>query len=95
MAGKHSEESAKIKKLEETIALKDKEIKDIKISVADVLLKIRTINEANSYSAPEVKTRKISELCTDTRSELLIDIFDEQAENSKEIELPITDQSNK
>ena len=51
MAGKHSEESAKIKKLEETIALKDKEIKDIKISVADVLLKIRTINEANNFSA--------------------------------------------
>lgn len=95
MAGKHSEESAKIKKLEETIALKDKEIKDIKISVADVSLKIRTINEANNYYAPEVKTRKISELCTDTRYELLIDIFDEQAEKSKEIELPITDQSNK
>ena len=90
MAGKHSEESAKIKKLEETIALKDKEIKDIKISVADVLLKIRTINEANSYSAPEVKTRKISELCTDTRYELLIDIFDEQAENSKEIRQLLT-----
>ena len=76
MMGKHSEQGLKIKQLEETIALKDQEIKDIKFSVADILLQIRTINESNNYSDPSIKRRKISELCTDTRYELLIDEID-------------------
>ena len=90
MMGKHSEQGLKIKQLEETIALKDQEIKDIKFSVADILLQIRTI-----------KRRKISELCTDTRYELLIDEIDgffkkeNQHGNAKIIELPNTDQSTK
>lgn len=77
----------KIKQLEETIALKDQEIKDIKFSVADILLQIRTINESNNYS--------------DTRYELLIDEIDgffkkeNQHGNAKIIELPNTDQSTK
>ena len=58
MMGKHSEQSLKIKQLEETIALKDQEIKDIKFSVADILLQIRTINESNNYSDPSIKRRK-------------------------------------
>lgn len=66
-------ESRKIKQLEETIKLKDKEIKDIKFSVADILLEIRNINESNEYNDPSIKRRKISELCTDTRYELLVD----------------------
>ena len=98
MMGKHSEQGLKIKQLEETIALKDKEIKDIKFSVADILLRIRNINESNNYSDPSVKRRKISELCTDTRYELLIDEIDgffkkdNQHGNAKIIELPNTDQ---
>lgn len=97
MKGKHSEESLKIKQLEETIALKEKEIKDIKFSVADVLLQIRTINESNNYSDASVKRRKISELCTDTRYELLIDELEigYKKKNKKIIELPNTDQSTK
>lgn len=101
MMGKHSEQSLKIKQLEETIALKDKEIKDIKFSVADILLQIRTINESNNYSDPSIKRRKISELCTDTRYELLIDEIDsfykkeKQQQKGKIIELPNTDQSTK
>lgn len=71
--GKHTEESQEIKRLEKVIDLKDKEIHDIKFSLADILLEIRIINESNEYSAPEVKRRKISELCTNTRYELLID----------------------
>ena len=43
MMGKHSQEALKIKQLEEIIELKEKEIKDIKFSVSDVLLKIRNI----------------------------------------------------
>ena len=87
----------KIKQLEETISLKEKEIKDIKFSVSDVLLQIRNINEANEYSDPSVKKRKISELCTDTRYELLIDEIESnnKKQNAKIIELPNTRKSNK
>lgn len=99
MMGKHTEEAQKIKQLEETIAAKDKEIKGIKFSVSDVLLQIRTLNESNNYADPSVKRRKISELCTDTRYELLIDEIDSfygnEKKKSKIIELPNTDQSTK
>lgn len=97
MMGKHSEESLEIKQLKETIALKEKEIKDIKFSIADILLTIRNINESNNYSDPSVKKRKISELCTDTRYELLIDELDDcyKKQKTKIIELPNTDQSTK
>lgn len=97
MLGKHTEESVKIKQLEETIELKNKEIKDIKYSLADILLKIRTINESNDCGDPSVKKRKISELCTDTRYELLIDEIDGfyEKEKAKIIELPTTRKSNK
>ena len=81
----------------QTIELKEKEIKDIKFSVSDVLLQIRNINESNNYSDPSVKKRKISELCTDTRYELLIDELEVcyKKQKTKIIELPNTDQSNK
>lgn len=70
---KHSAEGQEIKRLEEIIELRDKEIHDIKYSLADILEEIRNINEANDYGQPEVKRRKISELCTNTRYELMID----------------------
>lgn len=69
--------------------------------MADILLQIRTINESNNYSDPSIKRRKISELCTDTRYELLIDEIDsfykkeKQQQKGKIIELPNTDQSTK
>ena len=99
MKGKHTEESIKIKQLEETIKLKDREIKDIKYSLADVLDRIRTLNESNEYNDPSVKKRKISELCTDTRYELLIDeidaFYEKEKQNAKIIKLPTTNQSNR
>lgn len=58
MMGKHTEEAQKIKQLEETIAAKEKEIKDIKFSLADVLAKIRMLNESNDYGDPSVKKEK-------------------------------------
>lgn len=93
MIGKHSEESIKIKQLEETIRLKDKEIKDVKTSLADILLRIRILNESNSYGDPSIKKRKISELCSDTRYELLIDEIDELYKKEKIKELSSTNQS--
>ena len=56
--------------LEETIRLKDQEIYDVKTSVAEVLEEIHELNEKNE---DEVLRRKIAELCTNTRYELLID----------------------
>lgn len=93
MKGKHTEQSIKIKQLEETIKLKDKEIKDIKTSLADILLHIRVLNESNSYGDPSIKKRKISEICTDTRYELLIDEIDELYRKDKIKELSSTNQS--
>lgn len=97
MIGKHTDEGQRIKQLEETVAAKDREIKDIKFSLADILLKIRDLNESNDYGDPSVKKRKISELCTDTRYELLkdeIDLFYKK-ENWQKTKLPTTDQSNR
>lgn len=99
MRGKHTEEALKIKQLEETIKLRDKEIKDIKRSLADKLQEIRNYNEGNDLNDPEQRKRKISEMCTDTIYELRIDELDEFFEKEKAkakiIELPTTRQSNK
>lgn len=80
----------KIKKLEDLVARKEQEIKDIKFSISNILLQIRNINEneSNEYSDPIVKKRIISELCTNTRYKLLVD----EMEIKKE--LTPTDQSN-
>lgn len=94
---KHTAEAIKIKELEEIIERKDKEIKDIKHSVADILLQIRELNECNSYGDTSVMKRKISELCTNTRYELYIDEINDyykKEEKAKIIELPKTRQSN-
>ncbi len=97
MGGKHTEEALKIKQLEETIKLRDKEIKDIKHSLADRLQEIRDLNEGNDCGDPTQRKRKISEMCTDTIYELRIDEIDEfyKKEKAKIIELPSTRQSKK
>jgi len=59
--------------LVEIIERRDKEIHDIKQSIAEVLKQIVIINESNTYGNENVKKRKISELCKDTIYELLID----------------------
>ena len=75
-------EQNEIKRLSNIIERKDIEIQDIKTSLADILQQIRDINEID----PEVKRRKISEMCTNTIYELLVD------EKNRTI---TTDQSNK
>ena len=88
MLGKHTNEGVTIRQLKETIQLKDKEIKDIKHSLSDILLQIRNLNECNNCGDPSVIRRKISELCTNTRYELLIDEIENSNEDDKIIELP-------
>ena len=90
-------EQNEIKRLSSIIERKDLEIQDIKTSLANILQQIRDINESVNEIDPEVKRRKISELCTDTRYELLIDEIDGfyQKEKTQIIKLPITDQSHR
>ena len=83
-------EQNELQKLKEIIERKDKKIKDIKFSVADVLLQIRMINESNQYNHPDIIRRKISELCTNARYELLVDELYEVKNRTT-----TTDQSNK
>ena len=83
--GKHSKENLYIKQLEETINL-NREIADIKDSLANEFQKILTVNESNDYSNKEFKKRKISEICRDNVYELRKDLFIEN--DSKIIELP-------
>lgn len=79
-------EQNEIKKLSSIIERKDIEIQDIKTSLADILQQIRDINESVNEIDPEVKRRKISEMCNNTIYELLVD------EKNRTI---TTDQSNK
>ncbi|MEF2620104.1 MAG: hypothetical protein ACLU07_01360 [Lachnospirales bacterium] len=79
-------EQNEIKRLSSIIERKDIEIQDIKTSLADILQQIRDINESVNEIDPEVKRRKISEMCTNTIYELLVD------EKNRTI---TTDQSNK
>lgn len=79
-------EQNEIKRLSSIIERKDIEIQDIKTSLADILQQIRDINESVNEIDPEVKRRKISEMCTNTIYELLVD------EENRTI---TTDQSNK
>ncbi|MCI9015926.1 MAG: hypothetical protein HFJ53_02000 [Clostridia bacterium] len=95
MLGKHTKEEIKIQQLENIIQRKDKEIKDIKFSLADILLMIKDLNDANDYGDSSVKKRKISELCMEIRYQLLIDESEDNYEKAKIIELPNTRKSNK
>jgi hypothetical protein len=79
-------EQNEIKRLSSIIERKDIDIQDIKTSLADILQQIRDINESVNEIDPEVKRRKISEMCTNTIYELLVD------EKNRTI---TTDQSNK
>lgn len=86
LKGKHSKENLYIKQLEETINLKDREIADIKDSLANEFQNILIVNESNDYGNKESKERKISEICRDKIYELRKDLFIEN--DSKIIELP-------
>lgn len=66
-------EQNEIKRLSSIIERKDIEIQDIKTSLADILQQIRDINKSVNEIDPEVKRRKISEMCTNTIYELLVD----------------------
>ncbi len=98
MPGKHSKEALEIKRLEELVELRDKEIKDIKVYCADQFEKIKNLCFINEYGDRNIKLRKIYEIASDNFSQLVRDIvIDETDEDQKAkiIELPNTRKSKK
>lgn len=99
MLGKHSEEAQRIKQLEETIKLKDNEIKDIKQECTEQFKRIKDICFANEYDGlnnKDAKLKKIYEIASDNFSTLVKDlVISDTKETAKIIELPNTDQSTK
>lgn len=67
------QEQNEIKRLSSIIEKRDLEIQDIKTSLADILQQIRNINESVNEVDSDVKRREISEMCTNTIYELLVD----------------------
>lgn len=94
MTGKHSKEGLEIKRLQELVELRDREIKNIKIECADQFKKIKDLCFINDYNDRSLKLRKIHEIASDNFSTLVKDIVISETEG-KIIELPYTDQSNK
>ena len=98
MPGKHSKEALEIKRLQELIDKKDKEIKDIKTECADQFKKIKDLCFINDYGDKNMKLRKIHEIASDNFSALVRDIIINETnedENAKIIELPNTRKSRK
>lgn len=98
MPGKHSKEALEIKRLEELVELRDKEIKDIKVYCADQFKMIKDLCFINEYGDRNMKLRKIHEIASDNFSQLVRDmVIDETDEDKKAkiIELPNTRKSKK
>lgn len=95
MPGKHSNEALEIKRLQELIDRKDKEIKT---ECADQFKKIKDLCFINEYNDRNSKLRKIHEIASDNFSALVRDIFineTDEDEIAKIIELPNTRKSRK
>lgn len=76
--------------LEEVIKLRDKEIQDVKNSLADILQAIRDLTQEINQDNIDVKKRQISELATNTIYDLRRDLLED-----KIIEPSTTDESNR
>lgn len=94
--GKHTEVGQAIQNLQNTIKLKEKEIKDIKVECAEQFKNIKDLCFINDYGDKYLSLKKIYEIASDNFSALVKDLaIDEQKENAKIIELPTTVQSRK
>ena len=98
MPGKHSKEALELKRLQELVERKDKEIKDIRTECADQFKKIKDLCFINEYNDRNLKLRKIHEIASDNFSALVRDIVineTDEDERAKIIELPNTRKSRK
>ena len=94
--GKHTEEGQAMQNLQNTIKLKEKEIKDIKVECAEQFKNIKDLCFINDYGDKYLSLKKIYEIASDNFSALIKDLaIDEQKENAKIIELPNTAKVNK
>ena len=94
--GKYTEVGQAIQNLQNTIKLKEKEIKDIKVECAEQFKNIKDLCFINDYGDKYLSLKKIYEIASDNFSALVKDLaIDEQKENAKIIELPTTVQSRK
>ena len=94
--GKHTEEGQAIQELQNTINLKEKEIKDIKVECAEQFKNIKDLCFINNYGNKYLSLKKIHEIASDNFSALVKDLaIDDKKENAKIIELPTTVQSRK
>lgn len=75
MPGKHSREAVENKKLQEIIARRDKEIKDIKTECAEQFKMIKDLCFINEYNNKNIKLKKIYEIASDNFSALVKDIY--------------------
>lgn len=85
--GKHTDDAIRIRKLEETIKLKDKENEEVKISLAKIMKHISYLNTCGTSNEPATR-RKITELAERTYYEIMKDIAITNDSNAKIIELP-------
>lgn len=84
MLGKHTDYAVIINNLKKTIKLKDREIQEIKMSLADVLKEIVRLNTSNGCNLDATR-RKITELANNTQFELMKDIAIENDEKIIEL----------
>lgn len=95
--GKHSEQVQEIKRLNEVVDRKDKEIKEIKTECAEQFKKIKDFCTCNDYNGRFNRIDKIYEIASDNFSALVDDLCVDKKEETKAkiIELSYTDQSKR
>lgn len=96
MPGKHSKEGQEIRRLEELVTLREREIKEIKSECAEQFKRIKDLCFINEYNDKYLKLKKIHEIASDNFSALVKDlVISEEKEQAKIIELPTTRKSSK
>lgn len=82
--GKHTEEGQAMQNLQNTIKLKEKEIKDIKVECAEQFKNIKDLCFINDYGDKYLSLKKIYEIASDNFSALIKDLaIDEQKKMQK------------
>lgn len=93
--GRHIKNEEYVANLENLVKLRDREITEIKSECADQFKKIKDLCHSNTYGNIHAQLRKIEEIADDNFMALLKDMFVENDEEGKIIELPTTRKSSK
>lgn len=87
MKGKHEEKTVEENLVQKIVQL-NTEIEEIKLIVVNIFDTIKTLNESNDYGSPEVRRRKISEICNNAINGLM------SHDIEKELDKPSTTSSS-